>query len=135
MTLVADASLIVSALVDDGDVGTWADGLLAAEPLAAPQLMPAEVANILRRAETRGAISADVAALAHADLLNLRVELFPYPPFASRAWELRHTITCYDAWYIAVAEFLGADVGTLDLKLTRAVGPHCGFTTPPDRAR
>lgn len=131
MTLVADASLVVSALVDSGDVGTWADGMLTAEPLAAPQLMPVEVANILRRAEARGEISPDVAALAHADLLNLRVELFPYAPFAARAWALRHTITCYDAWHVALAEFLGADLGTLDLKLTRAVGPHCGFTTPP----
>lgn len=131
MTLVADASLVVAALVDSGDAGTWADGLLAAEPLAAPQLMPVEVANILRRAEARGDISADVASLAHADLLNLRVELFPYAPFAQRAWELRYAVTSYDAWYVAVAEFLGAELGTLDIKLTRATGPHCGFTTPP----
>jgi len=31
-----------------------------------------------------GEISADAAAMAHADLLDLRVELFPYSPFAAR---------------------------------------------------
>src|ERR1019366_8380139 len=50
----------------------------------------------------------DVASMAHADLLDLRVELFPYAPFAARAWELRSNITSYDAWYVAVAEFFGA---------------------------
>jgi predicted nucleic acid-binding protein len=130
MTLVADASLVVSALVDSGPTGSWADELLAAEPLAAPHLMLVEAANILRRAAARGQISADAASLAHADLLDLRIELFPYPPFAARAWELRDTITSYDAWYIALAEFLGARVGTLDLKLARAAGPRCHFVTP-----
>ena len=69
--------------------------------------------------------------MAHADLLDLRVEFFPYAPFAARAWELRDTITSYDAWYVALAEFLGASVATLDGRLARAAGPRCGFETPP----
>jgi hypothetical protein len=44
--------------------------------------MPVEVANILRRASLSDDISADSAALAHADLLDLRVNLFAYEPFA-----------------------------------------------------
>jgi predicted nucleic acid-binding protein len=93
--------------------------------------MPVEVANILRRASAAGEISVDVAALAHADLLDLRVELFPYAPFAARAWELRGNLTCYDAWYVALAESLDAPVATLDVKLTKAAGPGCRFETPP----
>ena len=50
MTLVADASLVVSALVDSGPTGSWADELLAAEPLAAPHLLLVEAANILEGA-------------------------------------------------------------------------------------
>lgn len=132
MTLVVDASLVVAALVGAGTVGAWAESLLAAEPLSAPHLMPVEAANILRRAAAAGDISADAASMAHADLLDLRVELFPYTPFAARAWELRDNLTCYDAWYIALAEFLGTKVATLDLKLARATGPRCGFDTPPE---
>lgn len=131
MTLVVDASLVVSALVDAGSTGTWAESLLAAEPLSAPHLMPVEVTSILRRSAAAGDISADVASMAHADLLDLRVELFPYAPFAARVWELRDNITSHDAWYIALAEFLGSRVGTLDLRLARAPGTRCGFEIPP----
>src|SRR2546430_9971581 len=108
VTLVVDASLVVSALVDAGSTGTWAESMLAAEPLSAPHLMPVEAANVLRRAAAMGDISADVASMAHRDLLDLRVELFPYAPFAARAWELRDNVTSYGAWYIALAEFLGS---------------------------
>lgn len=131
MTLVVDASLVVSALVDGGITGSWAESLLAGEPLSAPHLMPVEAANVLRRAAAAGEISADVAAMAHTDLLDLRVELFPYAPFATRVWELRDNLTSYDAWYVALAEFLGSPVATLDIKLARAAGPRCRFQTPP----
>jgi predicted nucleic acid-binding protein len=131
VTLVIDASLVVSALVDSGATGSWAESLLAGEPLSAPHLMPVEVANILRRAAVAGEISADVAAMAHTDLLDLRVELFPYGPFAPRVWELRDNLTSYDAWYVALAEFLSTRVATLDLRLARAPGSRCGFETPP----
>ena len=94
--------------------------------------MPVEVANILRRAAAAGEISGDVAAMAHSDLLDMRVELFPYGPFASRVWELRDNVTCYDAWYVALAEFLDSRVATLDLRLARATGPRCGFELPPE---
>jgi predicted nucleic acid-binding protein len=131
VTLVIDASLVVSALVDAGDTGRWAESLLVSGPLSAPHLMPVEVTNILRRAAARGEITPDVASMAHADLLDLRVELFPYAPFAPRVWELRDNVTAYDAWYVALAEFLGSNVATLDRRLTQAAGPRCGFRTPP----
>lgn len=129
--VVVDASVVVAALMGGDDVGAWAESLLASEPLSAPHLMPGEASNILRRAEIAGRISADAASLAHADLLELRVELFPYRPFARRVWELRSNVTCYDGWYVALAEFLGAPVATLDVRLTKAAGPGCRFQTPP----
>lgn len=131
MTLVVDASVVVAALVDSRQDGVWAEGLLAGGDLAAPHLMPVEVANILQRAAASGEISSDVASLAHADLGALRVELFPYAPFAARVWELRDNLTAYDAWYVAVAEALGVRLATLDGKLSRATGPECGFETSP----
>jgi predicted nucleic acid-binding protein len=127
MTLVVDASMVVAALVDSGADGRWAEVLLASDSLAAPHLLTVEAANILRRSAAAGAISAEQASLAHADLLDLRVELFPYAPFAARVWELRENVTCYDAWYVAVAETLGAPVATLDVRLANAPGPRCRF--------
>lgn len=131
--LVTDAALVVAALVDSGPDGTWAEELLAADSLAAPHLMPVEVANILRRAVLSGDISADTASMAHVDLLDLRVELFPYGPFAARVWELRRNITAYDAWYVALAESLDGTLATLDVRLSRASGPRCTFQTPQHR--
>ena len=130
MTLVIDSSLMVAALVDGGQVGSWADQLLGTDHLTAPHLMPVEVANVLRRAAATGEISADAAALAHADLLDLRVELFPYEPYATRVWELRDNVTAYDGWYVALAESLDARLATLDRRLARAPGPRCAFATP-----
>lgn len=131
MTLVVDASMVVAALVDAGPLGSWGEALLLAEPLAAPHLMPVEAANILRRSALAGDLSNDVAAIAHDDLLSSRVELFPYQPLAARVWELCSNLTAYDAWYVALAEELGATLATLDIKLSRARGPRCHFAVPP----
>ena len=131
MTLVVDASVVVAALIDSGPVGSWAEDQLAARPLAAPHLMPGEVANILRRSALSGEISADTASLAHQDLLSLPLELFAYSMCAGRVWELRANVTAYDAWYAALAETLDAALATLDVKLSRAAGPRCTFVLPP----
>ena len=130
MTLVVDASLVAAALVDSGPAGTWALELLNREPLVAPHLMPVEVANILRRAALAGEISHDSAGLAHRDLQDLAVEPFPYSPFAERVWELRTNLTAYDAWYVALAEMLDAELATLDVRLSQAPGPRCRFMVP-----
>ena len=131
MTVVVDSSVVVAALIDQGPVGVWAEALLVSGPLAAPHLMPVEVANVLRRSASAGDISADVASLAHEDLDSLRLELFPYGLCASRVWELRANITAYDAWYVALAEILGARLATLDARLSRAAGTRCEFALPP----
>ena len=131
MTAVVDASVVVAALIDDGPAGRWAEELVASAPLAAPHLMPVEAANILRRAALAGDISDDIASLAHADLLALAVELFPYDVLADRIWELRGAVTAYDGWYVALAESLKAPLATLDDRLTRAPGPRCSFIGLP----
>lgn len=131
MTLVVDSGFVVAALVDNGPVGTWAAAQLSQDNLAAPHLMPVEVANILRRTSLAGEISVDTAAMAYTDLLNLPVELFAYEPFAARIWELRGNITTYDGWYVALAESLSAQLATIDLRLSRAAGARCEFLTPP----
>jgi predicted nucleic acid-binding protein len=131
VTLVIDASMVVAWLTDSGADGRWAESLLAGDSLAAPHLMPVEAANILRRAALAGDITADVASLAHADLLELRVEFFPYQPCAARVWELRENVTSYDGCYVAVAELLDAPLATLDRRLANSSGPHCRFLLPP----
>ena len=132
MTIVVDASCVVAALVDDGAAGRWAETQLTADDLAAPHLMPVEVANVLRRAVLTGDLAPDIASLAHGDLLALPVELFEYEPLADRVWELRSSVTTYDGWYVALAEVLEARLATVDLRLARSKGPLCTFLTPTD---
>lgn len=129
MTLIVDASVIVAALVDSGPAGEWAAATIDGRPLAAPHHMPIEAANIFRRAALAGDLTADSASLAHGDLLDLRVELFPYAPLADRCWQLRDNVTTYDASYVALAERLDSPLATLDLRLAAAPGPECAFAT------
>lgn len=130
MIVVVDASVVVAALVDSGDGGKWAAEAIAGRTLVAPALMPVEVASVLRRSVLASEISDSVASQAHAELLDLRVELFPYGPFGHRVWELRANLRSYDAWYVALAESLDAPLATFDRRLARATGPHCLFETP-----
>lgn len=130
MTRVIDASVLVAALVDSGPDGKWAESELLGEQLAAPHLLAVETANILRRAVLAGDLSEDTGALAHADLLDLRIELFAYEPLAARVWDLRHNVTAYDACYVALAEHLDAPLSTLDRRLARSPGPRCKFRIP-----
>ncbi len=132
MRIVVDASVVVAALVDAGPLGAWADGLIGREALAAPHILPAEVASVLRRASLAGDISAESAGLAFADFLELRVELFAFAPVAARVWELRSNVTSYDAWYVAIAEALEVPLATIDRRLTTAPGASCTFLAPPD---
>lgn len=131
MTLVVDASTVAAALIEDTARGDWALDLLARGGLVAPHLMPAECANVLRRAELAGIIGRDVALLAHADLATLPVDLHPYAPFAERIIALRAAVTTYDGWYVALAEAIDAPLATCDTRLARAPGIRCTVLTPP----
>ncbi len=126
-----DGSALVAALVDSGREGSWAESLVAEGSLAGPELVLAEASNILRRLERAGAISRLEANSACRDLLRLEMELFPFAPFADRAWALRSNLTIYDAWYVALAEALDCPLVTLDRKLGHSSGPRCEIIVPP----
>ena len=130
MSVVVDSSVLIAALLDTGPQGVWAESILAGSALHAPELIRAEATNTLRRLERAKHISTAEANAAHDDLTQLNLELFSFDPFAERVWELRHTVTSYDAWYVAVAEALKLPLATMDRKLSRASGIGCKFVTP-----
>ena len=131
MTVVADASVLVAALVDSGHEGKWAESVVAAGHLAGPELVLAEATNVLRRLERAGEVSGLEASASQRSLLQLDVELYPFAPFAERVWALRGNLTSYDAWYVALAESLACPLVTLDRRLSRAAGPRCTVRVPP----
>ncbi len=130
MITVPDASVVVSALVDAGPEGRWARSVLAGGTLAGPELLFAEVTNVLRRLEQAGQIPEFQAAVAQRDAMRLNVQTFPYSPFAARIWDLRKNLTAYDGWYVALAETLDSPLATLDGRLVRSFGPACEFIVP-----
>lgn len=123
--LVIDGSALVALLGDSGPAGDWVAALTLGAVVAAPELALFEAANIFRRQVLSGIIDQTGATLAHADLIALPLQLWPYAPLAERAWELRHNLTIYDGSYVALAELLETSVITLDAKLANAQGPRC----------
>jgi predicted nucleic acid-binding protein len=122
--------MLVAALVDEGTHGAWAESVLASGSLHAPEIVCAEVTNVLRRLEKAKLISTAEANAAHDDLMRLDIQLFSFEPFADRIWQLRHDVTSYDAWYVALAEALRLPLATLDDGLSRSPGVACEFLTP-----
>ena len=130
MSTVVDASVLVAALVDSGPHGAWAETVLATGSLHAPELARAEATNIFRRLERANIITTPEANAAQDDLMELNIDLFPFEPFADRIWELRHNVTSYDAWYVALAEALNLPLATLDEPLSKSNGVTCEFLMP-----
>jgi predicted nucleic acid-binding protein len=130
--ITCDASILVALLVDGGPAGQWATGILTPDTdLLAPHLALFEAANILRRHQLAQLISPDQAAQAHADLLDLPIDLWPYDVLAPRSWQLRENLSAYDGSYVALAELTDTTLATLDLRMARSPGLRCEIATPP----
>ena len=130
MSVVVDSSVVVAALVDTGDNGAWAEKILEQDDLYAPELLRVEASNVLRRLERGKGITEHEANAAFEDLMELDVELHAFEAFSERVWDLRHNVTSYDGWYVALAEALDLPLATLDKRLVKAEGPKCRFLTP-----
>jgi predicted nucleic acid-binding protein len=128
---VVDASVLVAATIDSGPEGTRAEHLLAEGDIVAPHLVLVEATNILRRLEIARQLTRLEATAAQRDLSAVDIVLVPFEPFAERVWALRHTVTSYDGWYVAVAEAFDLPLATLDRRLSRASGPTCRFIVLP----
>lgn len=127
--IVVDASVVVPALADDGPDGDRFRARLRGEVLAAPEVLDLEVTSVLRRFTANGTMPARRAELALQDLVDLPVRRSPHRPLLHRIWQLRHTVTSYDAAYVALAETLGVPLLTADARLGRAPGVACQVET------
>jgi predicted nucleic acid-binding protein len=119
--IVADASVAVLALLNDGD----ARRSLATEPVAVPHLIDSEVAGALRSQVLRGAVQESQAREALRRWALLGIRRFPVTGLLPRVWELRQNLSADDACYVALAEALGCPVHTADARLAGAPGPTC----------
>ena len=123
--IVVDAGVLLVALVDDGDDGASVRTRLRGEGLAAPELIDLEVTSALRGLTRSGQVLPRRADLALDDLETIPVRRAPHHRLLSRCWELRDSLTPYDASYVALAEALDTTLLTGDRRLARASGPRC----------
>ena len=115
---MVDASSVIEVLLNT-PVGVHLSARLLSpgETLHAPHLIDLEVAQVLRRYARSGELDAGRGAQALDDLADLGINRYPHDVFLPRIWELRHSVTAYDAAYIALAEALDAPLLTRDAAL------------------
>lgn len=133
--LVVDASVLVTALADDGVDGDTARHRLHGETLAAPELIDLEVASVLRRHSFGRKLDRRRAQLALSDLYDLPMIRTAHRPLLARCWELRANLSTYDAAYVAVAEALDVPLLTADARLAKAPGIRCAVEVMQTRRR
>lgn len=110
-----------------GGTGIEHGARLRDESLVAPELIDLETGSVIRRLLRAGHLDARRARLAIADLSDLPKRRASHRSLLLRSWELRESLTVYDAAYVALAEILGVVLVTADARLTRASGPRCRF--------
>jgi predicted nucleic acid-binding protein len=125
LTLVADASVVVPALVDAGSAGETARSALATPDVVAPTLLDVEVVSALRGRVRGGKLSVTRAQTAIGILRVMPLERYDVVPLLERVWELRDNLTAYDATYVALAEAVGATLVTGDERLVKSSGTRC----------
>lgn len=121
--IVLDASLVVDFLMFAGRDRKLSKLFISqAGETFAPEILDLEVTQTLRRWTQRRALSPERASACIEILIDLPINRQPHRPFVSRIWQLRHSLTAYDAAYVALAEGLRAPLFTRDRKIAAASG-------------
>jgi predicted nucleic acid-binding protein len=123
--IVLDASLAIEVLLRTARGMRHADRVLNShESLHVPHLLDVEVLHVLRRFTFAGELDPRRAESALITLIDLPLIRHGHTAFMGRIWELRRSLTAYDAAYIALAEALSAALLTCDARLARSQGHH-----------
>lgn len=125
--IVLDASAGVSALLREGR----ARRLVETESVHVPHLIDIEVASALRRLVAAGKLRNRDAEFAITAWSRLGLTRYAATPLLQRVWELKSSISAYDAVYVALAENLGCELVTGDGRLAGANGMQCSITVVP----
>jgi predicted nucleic acid-binding protein len=121
--IVIDASAAIELLLNSSASSRIADRIFANdESLHAPHLIDLEVAQVLRRYVRSKEMAPDRAFQALNDFVDLPLQRYTHIDFLTRIWELRASMTAYDAVYVSLAEALDATLLTCDAKLRNSHG-------------
>lgn len=118
---VIDASVVIDLLIEHPRAANVRAALAGIDGVA-PELLDAEVLNVVTRYVRRGELSETRAEQALELLVDADIERFPIAPLVRDAWALRHNVSSYDAFYVALARALGCPLVTCDRALAGAPG-------------
>lgn len=117
--LVVDSSAVAALLFAEDGAEAVARRLHGA-PLAAPQWLAVELANVcVKKMRLRPEDEASLIE-AYGDLARLGVTLHPTPPVDVLRLAHAERLSFYDACYLWLARHLGAELVTLDRRLAAA---------------
>lgn len=128
MTLVVDATVVVTSLASAEGFGPLGD-----DDLVAPPLMWSEARSTLHLGLLNGKVSAEHAAVQHERLETCAVRRVEEPELGRTAWNIAEQFgwgRTYDAEYVALAQLLGCRLVTLDGPLRRGAD-RLGFVVTP----
>ena len=124
--IVIDASVLANALTDDGPIGARGRAELAGDlHWAAPEHLTVEIFSAIRGRYLGRRISEQRATDAMEAVAAMTIDILPTRPLLGRMWQLRDTLTGYDAAYVAAAELHGCALVTADERLSHAPGLRC----------
>ncbi len=121
--MVVDASVVLELLLRTAAADRITERVLRpGAALFSPFLLDIEVAQVLRRYARARELSPGRGREALEDLAVLPIVRYAHQPLLARIWELRESVTAYDAAYLALAEALEMPLVTRDAKLAAAAG-------------
>ena len=126
MNWVIDTSALIRLYIPDGPLHAQVEVALnraanGVDTVWAPQLLLAEVANVLLRKQQRGEISAEEREELLTLMMALPIRYAKHEALILPASIMaeRHGLTVYDALFVALAERYGARLMSCDLALEK----------------
>jgi predicted nucleic acid-binding protein len=127
--VIVDTSALVRLYIPDGPVPDGLEGAVESAwrgdvVLLAPELLLAEVGQVLRKKERAGFMSREECDVVLDAILALPLETVPHRPLMADAMAVaRETgLTVYDALFLALADGWGAKLISADERLAQAFG-------------
>lgn len=117
--IVIDASAAVDLLLGTKRAAGVRGVLGSVTEAHAPELIDPEVVSVIRRWLLRRQLPVEAADRAVGELGQIAMVRHRHGPLRRRTWELRDRCSTYDACYVALAEVLGAELLTTDVRLGR----------------
>ncbi|WP_419554671.1 type II toxin-antitoxin system VapC family toxin [Candidatus Poriferisodalis sp.] len=121
---VVDSSAAIEYLLRT-PAGLVLGDTIAGRSLAAPEMFDAEIVSTMRRFVAHGVIPAARAETLLDNLAAFPIERVSHRFLTRTAWHYRHSVTAYDAMYVAVAVAKRAPLITVDGRLARV--PNLGI--------